>query len=169
MSYFEPKARIQVSRGDICYIEEMGHLNEFGYRAGRPGIIISDNTVNHRFSFVSIVPLTTQTQKPSPTHVAVQCKEPSTALCEMIQAVSKDRVGNYIRSCISDEMSNIEIGICSTLGIANARVIESAGNSGSESVTTVGGELIAARAECNLYKKLYSQLLRWVTRMLDKK
>ena len=169
MTYFDQKLKRRASRGDICYIDEMGHINDMGFRMGRPGIIVTDDSINQDSSYIAIIPLTTREQKSSPTHVTIQCKQPSTALCEMIQVVSKDRVGNYIRSCTSEEMSNIDIAICSTFGIANARVRESAGNSDSESVTTVGGELIAARAECNLYKKLYSQLLRWVTRMLDKK
>ena len=47
-------------RGDIHYINDMGHINDLGYRSGRPGIIVSNNSANRHSAYVSIIPLTSQ-------------------------------------------------------------------------------------------------------------
>lgn len=66
---------------------------------------------------MSIVYLTTQSKKSLPTHVQVKAHALSTALCEQIYTVSKDRLGNYIRSLTEEEMAAIEDAILVGLGI----------------------------------------------------
>ena len=163
MAYYSSKnADLSYSRGEIHYIEGMGHLNEFGFRSGRPGIIISDNTTNSHSMFVTIVPLTTQPQQPSPTNVDVQCKAPSTALCGNIQTVAKGQIGDYIRTCSHDEMLKIDSGVCYALGLSGSS--EKQNHGGYISVE----EVIAIRAELDIYKKLYSQIVTRVTKIFRK-
>lgn len=80
MSYFieDENASVRCSRGDIHYIDDMGHINEFGYRAGRPCIIISDDSANQYSSHVTVIPLTSQERKQSPVHVRsnAKCRQP---------------------------------------------------------------------------------------------
>lgn len=50
-------------------------------------------------------------------HVPILCKTNSTALCETIYTVSKDRLGDYVRSCSETEMMAIDEGLLRSLGI----------------------------------------------------
>lgn len=84
-----------------------------------------------------------------PTHAEVLCKIPSTALCETIYTVNKDRLGDFVRTCTDKEMEGVNAGILCSLGIA-APVVD--GEPVDNSVTV----------ERNLYKHLYEDLLNKV-------
>lgn len=58
-------------------------------------------------------------RKPMPTHVPILCKINSTALCETIYTVSKDRLGDYVRTCSDKEMAAIDKGMLCSLGIGS--------------------------------------------------
>lgn len=90
-------------RGDIFFI---AHSPVSGSEQGghRPGVIVSNDLANRYSPNVEVVFLTSQEKKPMPTHVPVQCKVPSTALCENIQTVSKERLDGFVRSCTAEEM-----------------------------------------------------------------
>ena len=86
------------------------------------------------------------------THVPILCKINSTALCETIYTVSKDRLGDYVRTCSDKEMAEIDKGMLHSLGIATTyieREVEEADTQDSS----------ALAVERNLYKNLYEQLL----------
>ena len=90
-------------RGEIYYImpgEAIG-CEQYG---GRPGIIVS-NEMNNRYSrTVEVVFLTTREKKPLPTHVRINsAKYPSTALCEQITTVAKERLADYVGKLSSEE------------------------------------------------------------------
>ena len=160
--YSSKKTDVSYSRGEIRYIEGMGHLNEFGFRSGRPGIIISDNSTNSHSMFVSIIPLTTQPQQPLPTNVDVQCKSPSTALCGNIQTVAKSQIGDYIRTCSHDEMLKIDSGVCYALGLSSSSKKQNDGDCIS------ADEIVVIRAELDIYKKLYTQIVTRATKIFRK-
>ena len=162
MSYFieDENASVRCSRGDIHYIDDMGHINEFGYRAGRPCIIISDDSANQYSSHVTVIPLTSQEKKPTPTHVAIQCKMPSTALCENIQTVPKEKVGNYIRTCSKAEMTEIHKGICCALGVPMPEASRAINDQSRELIEATNAKIIKLEAECGVYKKMYTQILK---------
>lgn len=65
---------------------------------------------------VTVVYLTTKEKKWLPTHVPVMCKEKSIALCECVNTVSKERLGDYIRSCTKKEMNAIDKALAIQLG-----------------------------------------------------
>lgn len=96
-----------ILRGDIFWIEEnktCGNVQMFE----RPVIIVSNNMNNRYSDCVEIVYLTSQKKKDLPTHVKVMCKIPSTALCERVCTISKQNLGNFIRSCTDQEMKQVD-------------------------------------------------------------
>lgn len=78
----------EIYRGDIYYIMPFYTVTGSEQRAGRPGVVVSNDINNRHSPNVEIVFLTSQEKKPLPTHVPVMCRVPSTALCENIQTVS---------------------------------------------------------------------------------
>ena len=65
-----------------------------------------------------MVYLTTQEKKPLPTHVKINSsKYPSTVLCEQIDTVNKDKVGDYIGQCSMAEMKKIDAALAVSIGI----------------------------------------------------
>lgn len=162
--YIEEKPYRDFSRGEIHYIDDMGHTNEFGYRSGRPCIIISNDNANRYSSHVTVIPLTSQEKKPTPTHVAIQCKMPSTALCENIQTVPREKIGNYIRTCSEDEMAKINTGVCCALGVPMPGTSKAISDSPHESVDATNAKIIKLEAEREVYKKVCTQLLNRYTK-----
>ena len=142
-----------VKRGDIFYIANSKfYSTNPSNEAGRPGIIVSNDTLNEHSPVVEVVYLTTKDKKPMPTHVGILCKIPSTALCETIYTVTKDRLGDFVRSCTDKEMAEINRGMLCSLGIT-APVVE------REVETSENADTTSLAVEKNLYKTLYEQLL----------
>lgn len=62
--------------------------------------------------------LTTREKKPLPTHVQIgSTSRQSIALCEQIETVDKDRIGNYINEVSQGELKNLEKAMLISLGI----------------------------------------------------
>lgn len=155
MAYYMNQIK-EVKRGDIFYIANSKYYatnpeNE----AGRPGIVVSCDELNEHSPSVEVVYLTTKDKKPMPTHVPILCKINSTALYETIYTVSKDRLGDYVRTCSDKEMAAIDKGMLCSLGIGS--VIE------REVVEADTQDSSALAVERNLYKTLYEQLLDRLT------
>ena len=179
---------MEIKRGDIFYIAK-GNANTTGSEQypDRPAIIVSNDKCNEHSPCVEIVYMTTQEKNPLPTHVEVMCHVPSIALCESVNTVSKERVGNYIRSCTDREMKAIEDALLISLGIdydecnsANQfwgmiRELEEENSRlkanteiryvmEDDKVTKLGEseEIIALQTKCELYKQQYEALLEKV-------
>lgn len=152
MAYYMNPVK-EVRRGDIFYIANSKcYATNPSVEAGRPGIVVSCNELNEHSPSVEVVYLTTKDKKPMATHVPILCKINSTALCETIYTVSKDRLGDYVRTCSDKEMAEIDKGMLHSLGIATTyieREVEEADTQDSS----------ALAVERNLYKNLYEQLL----------
>lgn len=85
---------------------------------GRPAVIISNDIGNNAAPILEVVYLTTQEKKPLPTHVKINSsKYPSTVLCEQIDTVNKDKVGDYIGQCSMAEMKKIDAALAVSIGI----------------------------------------------------
>lgn len=106
----------EIFRGDIFYITHDSFVGS-EQKSGRPGVVVSNDLANKFSPNVEIVFLTSQEKKPLPTHVPVVARVPSTALCENIQTVSKERLSNFIRSCTTSEMKNIDNALRCSLGL----------------------------------------------------
>lgn len=152
MAYYMNPVK-EVRRGDIFYIANSKcYATNPSVEAGRPGIVVSCDELNEHSPSVEVVYLTTKDKKPMATHVPILCKINSTALCETIYTVSKDRLGDYVRTCSDKEMAEIDKGMLHSLGIATTyieREVEEADTQDSS----------ALAVERNLYKNLYEQLL----------
>lgn len=152
MAYYMNPVK-EVRRGDIFYIANSKcYATNPSVEAGRPGIVVSCDELNEHSPSVEVVYLTTKDKKPMATHVPILCKINSTALCETIYTVSKDRLGDYVRTCSDKEMAESDKGMLHSLGIATTyieREVEEADTQDSS----------ALAVERNLYKNLYEQLL----------
>ena len=148
---------IEYRRGDIYYIEAGGVCVGSEQKPGRPGVIVSNDLGNKYSSNVEVVFLTSQSKKELPTHVSVICKVPSTALCENIQTVSKERLGTFIRACSDNEMREIDNALLCSLGITIPEVERELEESYKFPPSTE--QISVAEIERNLYKSLYEQLL----------
>lgn len=152
MAYNNPTPEIY--RGDIFYIMQDSYVGS-EQKSGRPGIIVSNDLANKHSPNVEVVFLTSQEKKALPTHVEVIARVPSTALCENIQTVSKERLSDFIRSCTTSEMKAIDKALLHSLGIEAPFVV---GGGGTQE-TEVPKAVSEAEVERNLYKALYEQLL----------
>jgi len=154
MAYYmnNQNRNLEVYRGDIFYIAAGSYVGS-EQKSGRPGIIVSNDTANKHSPNVEVVFLTSQEKKPLPTHVEVICKVPSTALCENIQTVSKERLGDFVKSCTTSEMKKIDEALLLSLGI---EAPEAVGGGTQESPLQGTADI---EVERNLYKTLYEQLL----------
>lgn len=143
--------------GDIFYVENRIDVNPVGSEMwhGRPAVVVSNNDHNCNSDTVAIVYLTLREKSSSPMHVPVQCKTESTALCEQLATISKERLGTYVRRCTEAEMRGIRNGIAHYLGMKNC---EEAKTPELAHVAN-DGELSAVCAERDVYKRMYEQLL----------
>lgn len=124
MAYYmnNQNRNLEVYRGDIFYITAGSYVGS-EQKSGRPGIIVSNDIANKHSPNVEVVFLTSQEKKPLPTHVEVICKVPSTALCENIQTVSKERLGDFVKSCTTSEMKKIDEALLLSLGIETPEAV----------------------------------------------
>ena len=110
----EQKKTMEIYRGDIFYIKKINQ------DTGRPAVIVSNNDINESQNMVEVVYLVEKPNESLPTHAKVRCHLPSTALCEQVVSVSKDRIDGFIRTCTDEEMEKINKGLSISLGIAES-------------------------------------------------
>ena len=153
-------------RGDIFYIEATGYQTTGSeQRPGRPGIIVSNEKCNENSEVVEVVYTTTQPKNHLPTHVAISTTpRPSTALCEQVNSVSKQRIGNYIGHVSKREQENIDIALLVSLHLYIPQETPAGGGkTEQESGLTTEAEAPEqperTQAERDIYKQLYEQLL----------
>ena len=145
----------EYNRGDIWFVTGAKSVVGSEPAGTRPAVIVSNDKGNKFSPNVEVVFLTSKDKKPMPTHVPILCKVMSTAMCENVQTVSKERLEDFIRSCNAKEMKAIDTALLCSFGLTApaaepvpAPIVE------EKSETTV---------ELNVYKKLYEQLLDRLT------
>lgn len=114
----------EYKRGDIVFVRDYRHTTGSEQDAVRPAVIVSNDKGNFFAPIVEVVFLTTQEKKPLPTHTTVMCKIPSTALCEQITTVSKERISEYIRTCTKAEMQAIDRCMRISLELAEKSAVD---------------------------------------------
>lgn len=169
---------MDIKRGDIFYITGGKTYAGYGKQSdcGRPAIIVSNDAMNASADYVEVVYLTTQDKKPLPTHCEIICKQKSTAMCETIYTVNKDRVGDYVKSLTSKELSALNECLMNSIGLSYmvdfAEPIDRDYSELQDEIDTLrmknsqlekqlkenGGEQ-SVIVERDLYKRLYEQLL----------
>lgn len=111
---------MKVKRGDIFWITKNPNRPTTGsvQEPGRPGIVVSNDANNTCALTFEIVYLTCKPKKALPTHCAINsAMTPSTALCEQIQTISNEQIGDYIGQCTEEEMAEIDRCIAISLGL----------------------------------------------------
>lgn len=107
----------QVKRGEIYYVERAGYSSGSEQAGGRPALIVGNDVGNEKSPVALAVYLTTSQKPPMPTHVAVECKEPSTALCEQVFTIDKSRLGDYIKAATPEEMQKVDKALAISLAL----------------------------------------------------
>ena len=103
------------------YIEETYSTSKkINQDTGRPAVIVSDNDINESQNMVEVAYLVEKPNESLPTHAKVRCHLPSTALCEQVVSVSKDRIDGFIRTCTDEEIEKINKGLSISLGITES-------------------------------------------------
>lgn len=164
---------MNIKRGQIYYVAR-GYATGCEMRAGRPGIVVSNDTANAHSPVVEMIYLTTHPKKDLPTHVTIRSLErESTALCEQVTSVSTDRLGRCMGEITEAEMKSLEIAMLISLGIQMERaepketedpVAELRQAMGRAAVTSLRHELEAERNKREAlqwaYESLVAQILR---------
>ena len=152
---------MQIKRGDIFYIAK-GNINTIGSEQypDRPAIIVSNDKCNEHSPCVEVVFMTTQEKHKLPTHVEVMCQVPSIALCEGVQTISKERIGDYLRSCTDREMKRIDDALLISLGLDNDEC--NSANAFWNRMNEYEQDNIVLKTKCEMYKHQYEALLEKV-------
>ena len=149
-----------VRRGEIFYIKPIE--SSVGYeQKERPAVIVSNNKCNLYSNRYEVVFLTTKSKTELPTHVKIQSTgKSSTALCECINTVDIERIGNYAGLCTESELNAIDNALRISLGLETTTVFTPPSNSCSESAAQITKAII----ERDLYKHMYEELIGRITR-----
>lgn len=84
----------------------------------RPAIIVSNDVANRYLSRVTVVPLTSNTEKVYPAQTVVTMPEQSSkAMADQLQTASIQRVHNRICKLSASDMANVEDAIRVHLGL----------------------------------------------------
>lgn len=144
-------AKTTYERGDIWYVEPY-YQEGSEQRAGRPAIIVSNDTGNKVAPIVEVVYLTTREKNDQPTHVPIySSRKPSLAMCEQITTVAKTRLGDFYGRCTADEMAAIDTALAVSVGLPAPPV--------ETDVPDADTEKVVLRTERDLYKKLYEDIM----------
>ena len=159
---------MNIFRGDIFYVSSGASC--YDMKEGRPAIIVSNNMCNTYSDRVEVVFLTTKEKKPMPTHIEIICRQKSTALCEAVHTISKECVGEFIKTCTAAEMKRIDEALMVSLGIVPDPIRNDEndeqprkqikGFCDEEPEKQAPDSL---KIERDLYKSLYEQLLDKIT------
>lgn len=103
-------------RGDIFYIAGDNAIGSEYTGSHRPAIIVSNDVCNRHSSTVEVVYLTTKFKKNMPTHVEIySAPRLSTAICEQITTISKERIENFVGHVTEYEMRDINVACAISL------------------------------------------------------
>lgn len=107
-----------MKRGEIYYVQNNWQEVGSEQRAGRPAVIVSNNSNNYNSEVVEVVYMTTKPKNDLPTHVVTRSTpQDSTILCEQIFSVSKQRLGEYVGKLTESEMQALDIALAISLGL----------------------------------------------------
>ena len=162
---------MEILRGDIYFVENRNFGIGFnsGISGSRPAVIVSNDVGNKHSDFVEVVFLTSKRKKPLPTHVDVICQVPSSALCEQVQTINKNKLGTYVRSCTEKEMKRIDFALKISLGLVDDwhsedteedhTALDTGRKAFEDIIKEQAAEIAKLKSEKEMLKELYNQLL----------
>jgi mRNA interferase MazF len=98
---------MEINKGDIVWVEN-SKVAGSEMAGTRPAIVVSNNKANQYAPVVTVVRLCSNERKPQPTHCTVKALKSSTAVCENVTTVSKERIGGYIRTATDEEVDAVD-------------------------------------------------------------
>lgn len=116
-----------IRRGDIWFIQAApvpgGGTVGNEMWSGRPGVIVSNDTLNQHSGVVQVVYLTSSDKRrPSATHVVVHANgKRSIAICNQVTNVDTSRLSQYIDRVSYHELRDIQDSIAFALGLGGAK------------------------------------------------
>lgn len=151
-------------RGEIYYVNPNYSEVSTEIWSGRPGIIVSNDKNNKFSNNVMVVYLTTKPKGNYPTNVPINSTgKASTALCDQVTVVAKERLGNDCYVCTAKEMNEIDKALAIALGIdmsADSADASAAPLVNASSTYGVGyDEFLKVQAERDVYKSMVEQLV----------
>ena len=149
-------------RGEIYYVNPNYSEVSTEIWSGRPGIIVSNNQNNKFSNNVLVVYLTTKPKGSYPTNVPINATgKHSTALCDQVTVVAKDRLGSDCYVCTAKEMEEIDKALAVALGInvASAVTAEDAPDTAANSNSVEYAEFLKLQAERDVYKQMCQELM----------
>ena len=115
---------MEIKRGDIFYVKPGNYVATGSEQTGnRPAVIIQNDVGNMHSPTVIVGYLTAQEKKEYPMHAEIMCKIPSTFLGEQIFTVSRERIGEYIRSCTEKEMQAVNEALAVSLDLQGVGMV----------------------------------------------
>lgn len=116
-----------IRQGDVWFVEAApvpggGSIGNEMW-SGRPGVVVSNDTINKRSGVVQIVYLTSSKRRhTNVTHVPVCANnQQSIAVCNQVTNIDTSRLTNYIGHITGYELQEIQNGIAFTLGLGGAK------------------------------------------------
>lgn len=149
-----------MKRGEVYYISDR-YTCGAEIRKARPAVIVSNDMLNQSSEVVEVVYLTTHPKGDSATHVCIQATGiESTVLCEQIDTVSVNLVGNYCGTCTPDEMLAIDRALCASLDLKRAAATSepTVAKLATATESRLLRELETVKAERNRYAKMLDKL-----------
>ncbi len=142
-----------VKRGQIYHVKYAGDTMGSEQRAGRPAIIVGNDIGNRYSKNVEIVYMTTKEKAPMPTHVRItSAPETSTALCESVTTISKERLGDFYCEISDSEQKEIDRALLVSFGLTMPE---------TEEAVTADTSVCDSHAEIerDVYRGLYMELI----------
>lgn len=144
-------------RGEIYYVERSTNSQTVGSEqiAGRPAIIVSNEKNNEFSPTLEVVYLTTKQKTNLPTHVDIRsAKKNSIALCEQVNTISTQRIGDYIGTCSDYEMQLIDAALMISLSLefTEQEKYVNASEGPESEIDHVNNAIIRVETERNVYK-----------------
>lgn len=107
-----------IKRGDIYFIRDTRQSIGSEQRADRPAVIISNDRNNNHSSVYEVVYMTTQPKTDLPTHFIINSAlRTSTVLCEQINSVYEERIGEWIGTLTPEEMKQLDECLTVSVGV----------------------------------------------------
>ncbi len=154
-----------IKRGEIYYIRDTRQGIGSEQRADRPAVVVSNNKNNEHSGVFEVVYMTTQPKTDLPTHFNITSSlKPSTVLCEQINSVYMERIGEWIGTLTPDEMKQLDYCISVSVGIVDKNgIMEPLDDeliaTKDKEVQKYKEEAVAAEKKAAAYKEMYDFLL----------
>lgn len=147
-------------RGEIYYVKPSYDETGSEMWSGRPGIIVSNNQSNKFSNQVMVVYLTTKPKSNYPTNVPINTTgKPSTAICEQVVTVAKERLGEDKFVCTAKEMAEIDEALKIALALPDCGGETDCETVGSTASSVEHGDYLRVLAERDVYEKMCKDLL----------